>query len=114
LSYVLGCVSERRGKEEQQPELPLADRRGAWSSFDFDEWASRSRFTYPEHAWRMLDRCDSPAEAHLIRRPFQSDETVDSGPDAYVRDVKVSAQVPCLGYRIDLVATAERARCDRG
>lgn len=94
--------------EGQQPEFPLSDRSGAWWSFDFDEWARRSKFDYPEHAWLMLSRCESPAEAHLIRRLFQSPETVDSGPDAYLRDVKISVQVPCLGYRVDLVAKAER------
>jgi len=41
---------------------------------------------------------------------FQSPETVDSRADAFVRDVKISAQVPCRGYRIDLVASSERIK----
>ena len=79
-------------------------------SFDFDEWSRSARFDYPEHAIAMLSRCGSPAEAHLIRRLFSSEETVDAGAVAWCRGVKIQAQVRCLAYSIDFTAETDRCR----
>lgn len=70
------------------------------SDFPFVSWASANRFTYPAEAEPSLRVCGSAAEAYFVRAFFT--RTWSGERPA------LSLQVPCLGFRIDVVVTDAR------
>jgi len=59
----------------------------------------------------MLERCGSPAEAHFLRRLFESTSTLYAGKEsAWCRGVTITPQVRCHPYSIDVVAKRGRVR----
>lgn len=79
-------------------------------AFAFQSWAMANHFIYPAESLGFFCQCGSAAEAFFVR-PFvlRVGVSFESAPDgtppwvASVGELRVSLQVPCALYRLDVV-----------